>query len=54
VPVLDDQLAQELSGCFGSRVDDLPASVVDAGELRAFLIAHRGCGVLREEHGPGE
>jgi hypothetical protein len=53
VPVLDDQLAQELLGCFGLRVGDLPAPAVDAGELRAFLIAHRGCGVLPEDHGPG-
>jgi hypothetical protein len=53
VPVLNDQLAEELVDCFESRVGDLPAPTVDEGELRAFLIAHCGCGVLPEEHGPG-
>ena len=53
VPVLDDQLAEELLSCFGSRIGDLPAPAVDPDELRAFLIAHRGRGVLPEENGPG-
>ena len=53
VPALDDQLVEELLGCFGARTDDLPAPAAGADEVRAFLIAHRGCGVLPEEHGPG-
>jgi hypothetical protein len=52
VPVLDDQLIEELLRCLEPRPTDLPAPAADAFEVRDFLIGHRGCGVLPEDHGP--
>jgi hypothetical protein len=54
VPVLDDQLVAELLRCFEPRAGDLPAQAADADEFSAFLIGHRGFGVLPEEHDPGK
>jgi hypothetical protein len=53
VPVLDEQLADELLRCFESQPTDLPAPTADIDEVRAFLRAHRGFGLLPEERGPG-
>ncbi|MDX6352805.1 MAG: hypothetical protein QOF84_7595 [Streptomyces sp.] len=48
-PALDVQLRDELVGLYRPRPGDLPAEVIDLGEVATFLTDHVGWSLLPEE-----